>query len=170
MKYIERDYFEMLKDGEVRTITSLTRGTGKVSSLWKGVLNDYNKIIIIGYPNSGKTTLFDTLRKIDENPNRFYMQTDDYIEYGYQDQLYKIIEDIEGHENWLVEGIQGNRFLRKYIQTESYDFKPDLIIICESDGRAIDPKHDRMCKGLDTIWEDYCDLEKELPDIIYYTN
>ena len=170
MKYIVRDFFKMLENGEVKTITSLTRGTGKVSSIWKKVLDDYNKIIIIGYPNSGKTSLFETFRKIDENPDRFYLQTDDFKEYDYRDQLYMIIADLDGHKNWLAEGIQGYRLLRKYIQLETYELKPDLIIICESESRIPDPKHDRMCKGLDKIWDDYNDLEKNVPNIIYYNN
>ena len=160
---------ELFPDG-VRTITSFSRGTGKMGMLWKNILNSFKKILIIGYPNSGKTTLFLKLSKIDTNSDRYYYHTDDYKKYEYKEQLYILMDELKGVENWIVEGIQGYRLLRKYAELEDPEYRPDLIIICESETRTPDPKHDRMCKGLDKIWEDYNDLEKNLPDIVYYIN
>ena len=148
----------------------MSRKGGKNTLMWKKTLDEYNKILIIGYPNSGKTTLFETLRKIDMNSDRFYLHTDDFKQYEYREQLYLIIDELNGHKNYLIEGIQGYRLLRKYIQMLKAELRPDLIIVCESESRTPDPKHDRMCKGLDKIWEDYCDLEKNLPDIVHYIN
>jgi hypothetical protein len=151
-------------------ITTMSRQTGKIKLLWRQFLEDNNKILIIGYPNSGKTTLFEMLRNIDEKPDRFYLHTDDFKEYEYKEQLYMIIDELDGHDSYIIEGIQGYRLLRKYVELEKAELKPDLIVICESETRTPDPKHDRMCKGLDKIWEDYNDLEKNLPNIIYYIN
>ena len=151
-------------------VSTMSRQTGKITQMWKQFLKDNTKILIIGYPNSGKSTLFETLRKIDENGARIFLQTDDFKKYEYREQLYMIIDELDGHKNWIVEGIQGYRLLRKYIQMLKAELKPDQIIICESQTRVPDEKHDRMCKGLDTIWEDYNDLEKDLPDITYYIN
>lgn len=125
----------------------------------------YDKILIIGYPGMGKTTLFEEMADMDEFSEHFKLHTDYYKDYDYKEQLYMIIDDINWREKWLVEGIQGYRLLRKYIQTEDYDLKPTAIIVCESSTRVPDSKHDRMIKGLDKIWEDYCDLEKDLPQI-----
>jgi len=127
----------------------------------------FNKILIIGYPNSGKTTLFEELTALPEFSQHFKLQTDDYKEYPYVEQLYIIMDELGTREKWIVEGIQGYRLLRKYIQTEDYDLKPEAIIICESEVHVPDHKHDNMIKGLDKIWEDYCDLEKDLPHIFY---
>lgn len=154
----------------VWNVTTMSRRTGKVTMMWRQFLEDNNKILIIGYPNSGKTTLFETLSKIDENPMRFYLKTDDYKNLNYREQLYVIMEELVGHEDWIIEGVQGYRLLRKYVQLEKAELKPDQIIICESESRTPDSKHDRMCKGLDKIWEDYNDLEKNLPNITYYIN
>lgn len=128
----------------------------------------FDKVLIIGYPNSGKTTLFEKLAEMPEFKHHFTIQTDDYKEFPYTDQLYIIMENLRGHETWLVEGIQGYRLLRKYIQNEDYDLKPNLILICETETRTPDSKHDRMIKGLEKIWNDYVDLEKDLPTIKFY--
>ena len=130
----------------------------------------FDKILIIGYPNSGKSTLFEDLVALPEFSQHFKLQTDDYKEYPYVEQLYMIMDELSGCEKWLVEGIQGYRLLRKYAQTEDYDLKPNAILICESEKKTPDPKHDNMCKGLDKIWEDYCDIEKDLPQIFYMTD
>lgn len=130
----------------------------------------YNRIIIIGYPKSGKSTLFNKITSRTESKDYYLLQTDDYIKnYSYEDALYKIIEDLKGENKYIVEGIQGYRLLRKICQLNLVDMKPELIINCKTD-RPIQEKHIRQIKGLETIWRQYQALEKEPPKIKEHYN
>lgn len=48
-------------------------------------------------------------------PDHTLLHTDDYMEYGYKESVYKLIEDLESYryENVIVEGIMGARLMRK---------------------------------------------------------
>jgi len=130
----------------------------------------HNRIIIIGYPKSGKTTLFKTLSSYDESKTYYLLQTDDYIgKHSYKQTLYEIIEDLKGKKKYIVEGIQGYRLLRKISELNLLDMKPDLIINCITD-RPIQQKHLKQIKGLNTIWNQYLSIERDLPKIIESRN
>ncbi len=61
--------------------------------------------IVIGPPGSGKTTYTKELAVL--NPDHKVFHTDDYMDYGYEDALYKLIEDlelsVEAGNNFIVE-------------------------------------------------------------------
>lgn len=79
-------------------------------------------VLIIGCPASGKSYL---LNQFQTNHKKF--QTDDYIQYGFEQSMYKVLEDIKNTEgNTLVEGVQGYRLLRKGVQLDCY--YPDMVI------------------------------------------
>ena len=70
-------------------------------------------LIIAGHPATGKTTLSEKLKAV--YPDHTLLHTDDYMEYGYKESVYKLIEDLESYEfqNIIVEGIMGARLMRK---------------------------------------------------------
>lgn len=118
------------------------------------------KIVIIGYPRSGKSKY---LRGIHTEGFKV-VKTEDYIDLPYKDQLYYIIDEVEGEENWIIEGIQGFRFLRKYAEKDRFDLRPDKIIWMKNI-KGYNEEHKNMIKGLDKIMKDYLDLEPYLPKI-----
>lgn len=147
-------------------IYNIPRANLKNKVMWHGIVNNYDKILIIGYPKSGKSTLFELLVAQEESPEHFHLHTDDYKEYPYVEQLYLIMDELRDKERWIVEGIQGYRLLRKYAQLNDDTFRPDLIIIVKN--ISIDPKHERMVKGLTTIWNGYAEIEHNMPERILY--
>jgi len=131
---------------------------------------EHEKIVIIGYPDSGKTVLFKEIIGKPEAEDHFVFQTDSYKGvYEYKEQLYRIIDLLKDKKKYIIEGIMGCRFLRKLTQENLEDMKPDLIIICETN-RKPQEKHLSMRKGLDKIWNDYSELERNKPKIIRYEN
>src|SRR5690606_18231688 len=70
-------------------------------------------VLIIGYPGSGKTHLFNLIPKTDHK----FIRTDDYISFGFEQSLYECLKDITDIQstgrNTFIEGVQGYRLLRK---------------------------------------------------------
>lgn len=130
-------------------------------------LSGKNRIVIIGYPRSGKTTLFKHLVDSGEFDDFWVSSLDDYKIHGYAQALYVMLEDLKGKDKYLVEGILGYRLLRKLAQRGLVDLKPDVIIVCSRDEAPL-AKHLTMRKSLDTIWKNYLMIEKEVPVIIKF--
>lgn len=70
-------------------------------------------IIIAWHPATGKTTLAKKMQV--ENEALTIFHTDDYMEFGYKDSLYKLIDDIVelGTKDLIVEWIMWARLMRK---------------------------------------------------------
>jgi len=90
-------------------------------------------ICLFGSPGSGKTYLSNVLAA--ENAMKIF-HSDDYINYGYEDAVYYLMEDITKYlwykgNGLIVEGVQVPRLLRK--GHELGNFKADILIICERD-------------------------------------
>lgn len=131
------------------------------------ILPTDNKIVIIGLAASGKTTLSEEIANM--CPSHNLIHSDDYIHFGFEASLYKMISDIKrlGEEPMIVEGVQGFRLLRKGL--ENRDFFPDLVINCICDpaerfkryaaregNNGKDPSS--FDKTLYTIWQKYNQL------------
>ncbi len=86
--------------------------------------------IVIGSPGSGKTTYTKELAAL--HPDHKVFHTDDYMDYWYEEALYKLIEDlelsVEAGNNFIVEWIQCYRLLRKLVQQNSPLWKNIVII------------------------------------------
>lgn len=81
-------------------------------------------IVIIGPPASGKTTL---AKSISEYTGTGVINTDDYMEYGYKNSLYVMLDDLsELTEAKIIEGMQGYRLLRKGVELDC--FYPDVVV------------------------------------------
>jgi hypothetical protein len=126
-----------------------------------------NVVVIIGHPDTGKTHLSEELAA--QYPEHKIYHTDDYIKWGYEDALYKMMSDIEYDrpEKFIVEGVQGYRLLRKWAQ----EGKPgaDLVIITERMPRPDQARaSEYMGVSLQTVWRDYAQQVGKLPRIIKY--
>jgi len=89
-------------------------------------MNIKNKnVLIIGPPASGKTTLAKELSK--QNFSHRLVHTDSYIEHGYEQALYVMMEEMKVCVSpSIIEGVLGYRLLRKGVQLDCY--YPDLVI------------------------------------------
>ena len=128
-------------------------------------LEGKERIVIIGYPRSGKSTLYNQLVEDGGFEGYWLGSLDSYKEHGFKRALYVLLEDIKDKHRYLVEGILGYRLLRKLTQFGWDDVKPDCILVC-SNTSVVFTKHVGMRKALDTIWKSYVSLEKELPPVI----
>lgn len=79
-------------------------------------------VLIIGAPASGKTYL----SGIFSHAGHQVIHTDDYMEFGFQEALYRCLDDIcDATQPTLVEGVQGPRLLRKGVEMDCY--YPDIV-------------------------------------------
>lgn len=81
-------------------------------------------VLIIGCPASGKTYISNLIA----DDSHKIIRSDDYIQYGFAESMYKCLEDISlmGSTHTIVEGVQGYRMLRKGVELNSYF--PDIVI------------------------------------------
>ena len=83
---------------------------------------EQKNVLIIGCPASGKTYLLNKFNTANKK-----IHTDDYISYGYENSMYKILDYLKAtEEKTIVEGIQGYRLLRKGVQLDCY--YPNVVI------------------------------------------
>lgn len=142
----------------------------------RDLLREARVIVIIGLPAAGKTTVCDAICEILPEHNVYH--SDDYLDYGYERSLYVMMGEIAqgGNPLFIVEGVQGFRFLRKNAQLQT--FPVDLIISVEASiqdrierykarGKTLSQSFDR---NLETVWHSYLKEVKEsgqnLPRII----
>lgn len=123
-------------------------------------------LIIAWHPATGKTTLTKQLEKL--YPDHTVFHTDDYMEFGYKDSLYKLLEDIKvrmtggAPYNIIVEWVMGSRLMRK-LQEQTFDEYVDLYVYLRGALGFIQDTYSRerpdkdftkieaTCKGLDTV-------------------
>jgi len=125
----------------------------------------YNKIVVIGFPKTGKTTLSNQF-----NSDKYtIIHSDKYKSYPYKDQVYLLINELKSlaQKNFVIEGVQCFRLLRKIEELKLSNIRPDLIIYCHQN--QITPKYQNFIKGLTKIWNDYISLLNTIPTIILYT-
>jgi adenylate kinase family enzyme len=140
--------------------------------------NEY-KVVIIGYPASGKSTLTNELEKVYSDYTIY--RDIDFTKNGYVDGLYELRNKIatDAKEKFIVEGVMGYRFLRKGAQLK--DFEADLIIHVKCSERKREIRYRKreyskykhlkgLHSGLDNIWAEFMSIKKYSPRIIeYYT-
>ena len=122
--------------------------------------NKYKKIVVVGYPNSGKTKIAVDLASALKLE---IINTDDFMNrYKWEDQPDKIIEKLSKKNGYVVEGIQCYRGLRTGEENRTY--KPDIIINVISQ-QPTQKEHIGMIKTLHKIWRDYCNMIKGKDDV-----
>ncbi len=110
---------------------------------------EHKKILIVGYPRAGKTKYSESFDGV--------THTDNYMKFGFKEQIYEILEDIKDKDEWIIEGIQGIRLFRKMLQRN--ESLPDLVVWIKPQYPA-DEKHIGTRKMLDTVWKDCVGLNK----------
>ena len=110
------------------------------------------KTLIVGYPKVGKSKYCEQFENV--------IHTDDYMKHGFKEQIYKILEDIENKDKWIIEGIQGIRLFRKMLQLNKC--LPDKVIYLNPTYDVMD-KHIGTRKMLDSVWKDCLELNKNIP-------
>lgn len=139
--------------------------------MMRGTISDYKIIVVIGLPASGKTYFTEILDKACADHCVFH--TDDYIHFGYEDSLYRVMSDIKEFGDYpiILEGVQAYRALRKGLQNQ--DFFPDLIITCECDQHTLYERREirkatqsnqaAFDKNLQKVYLDYLSLLEAIP-------
>lgn len=108
---------------------------------------DYNKIVVIGLPKSGKTEF------VKQFKDREIIHTDAFmISHTWKEQPEAIIYHLKIRGKYIIEGIQCYRLLRTGAKDGTY--KPDLIINIFTRS-VIQLEHKAMTKTLRKIWRDY---------------
>lgn len=119
-------------------------------------------LIIAWHPATGKTTLGLKLKQL--YPDHTLIHTDAYMEHGYKESLYMLIQDLESYafENIIVEGIMGARLMRKLQQVHP-TIRVDLYVFLRGNMELISGIYARerpdksikdvesACKWLDTV-------------------
>jgi shikimate kinase len=136
-----------------------------------------NTVVIVGPPAAGKTTLSDQLAT--DYPDYHIYHTDDYISYGFEQSVYKLLEEIrtDGHKKIIIEGIQSARILRKGIEQNS--FYADLVIKIEVEPEELYKRYylrDKKsypiatAKGIETVFNNYLSMSSRRPRILTHKN
>lgn len=128
-------------------------------------------VVIIGNPATGKTWL---AKEIAKCTGSRLIQADDYIEHGYKEALYVLLDDVtEADTPLIVEGVQCYRLLRKGVQLDC--FYPDVVIELTAPQEQIERVYREQRPGKDTkfltgfnkmhqtILADYRSLENQRP-------
>lgn len=130
-------------------------------------------VLIIGNAGSGKTYLTSLINS--ENHN--VLHTDDYIVHGFEQSMYKCLEDIcKSGSKTIVEGIQGYRLLRKGVELKNY--YPDVLIIIECSEQTQRDVYQirgpekiesilKMNKANETVFQKYLSMSNPQKPIIY---
>lgn len=129
-----------------------------------------NIIVVVGLPASGKTFVANEL--IEQYAKRAYKlyRTDDYIDWGFEESLYKLRDDLRRDlsPRKIIEGVQGYRLLRKGL--ELGDFNPDVVIVVVASMAIRNDRYKKrptskgkgINRGFDStltkIWNDYLKL------------
>jgi len=131
----------------------------------------FGNICIIGQPATGKTLISKMLAT--KLPDHAVFHADDYIVYGWEESMYRLLDDIlPCPQPTIVEGIAGYRLLRKGAQLKCY--YPEAVIEMSAPYEQItrvyaterDPEKIKNLKAFmgrnDTVLNAY--LEIEVPE------
>jgi len=136
---------------------------------YQKIVAESSRIVIIGYPNSGKSLLASEMEASGFFAAHTIYRTDEFKHLSYRRQLIRMLEVLWPLEKWIVEGIQGYRLLRKIEEMDLREIRPNLILITIAPTPP-EPKHQRMVKGLHTIWTDYIRARKKKVKMVKVKN
>lgn len=109
------------------------------------------KIVIAGGPRTGKSSF---ARKLNEKLNIPIISTDNYIACGWSEAPHKIIEDIIDLPDYILEGVNSGRTIRKLVEKD-IKLEFDKVYYLEQPMVEYDKKGQAaLNKGCKTVWLD----------------
>ncbi|MBN1605858.1 MAG: hypothetical protein JW940_04460 [Polyangiaceae bacterium] len=112
--------------------------------LLSDALAAHDRVMILGYPGSGKTTLAEAVT------DRPVLHLDYVQEVRWSTQwIHKATLFAMHHRRWLIEGTMGYRLVRTWLSFGGP--LPERIILLLQN-QSPQAKHDSFCRGLETVW------------------
>ena len=108
------------------------------------------RVVIAGGPRCGKSTLFRSLA-IDY---AVAIGTDDFMDLPWADVPDAVIDVLEKHDEWLVEGVNVARVLRRWIRDRGDMPKIDVCYYLTTPMAPRTKAHESMSKAIATVWKD----------------
>jgi len=123
-------------------------------------LAQHSKIVVLGFPRSGKTTLVEEMETTGDLflDYKFVYSDDFWTEDNYEDALISLFAAIDGVEKYVAEGVLCFRLLRKVEQLRLDNLRPTCIVFTKSQQSETGTP---FARGLDKIWGDFVTLAKE---------
>jgi len=115
------------------------------------VLSTYNRVAIVGGPKAGKTFLAD-----DNSDDKPIIRTDDYMGFPWEDVPYHVIAAAAGRDQFVMEGIQTARALRKGLQV-------DAVIYLEGAVQDLNPRQQGLSKAVHKWFTDWHEANPDVP-------
>lgn len=107
------------------------------------------RVVICGGPKTGKTTLG---TKMSEDLRIPLVSTDGYINYPWEDVPDEIIRVLESLDEFVLEGVQAARVLRRWYKRE--DPRIDKVYWLERPFVQLSDRQKSMGKGISTVFKD----------------
>lgn len=117
---------------------------------FKDLLQKHKKIVIAGGPKVGKTSLSWKCKD-----GRDILSTDDFMDLDWGEVPAAVIGAVKDRDEWLVEGVQAARCLRKGL-------KPDIVIWLDKEHVPTTRRQKAMAKAVKTVfteWESTSDIQ-----------
>ncbi len=116
-----------------------------------GLLRKVNKTIIIGGPNTGKTTL---AKAMAGQPGVAARHTDDLIPMGWSESSEAAAAWIDEPGDGVIEGVAAVRALRKWLKANPGKPLPANIILLRHEFETSTPGQAAMAKGVWKVWDE----------------
>ena len=117
----------------------------------ESLLSKYNRIVIVGPPDSGKTTLSKRL-----NGTREIIHTDDFIDdipWQYMPEF--LVDMLSEKDKFVIEGCQCFRLIKKGMM--SGEFMPDIVIHMRGSG-GVSHKQSVFIDTLYNSWYEFINM------------
>lgn len=114
------------------------------------LLSKYDRIAVCGGPKVGKTTIATWCTK-----DRPLLHTDDLMHLEWADVPAAVIEQCSHHSQFVVEGVQVARALRKGLQVDAVLYL-DTCMVPER-------RNSSMAKAINTVFTEYRQLNRTIP-------
>lgn len=108
------------------------------------------RIVIAGGPRTGKSTLFRSMAL----DYAMAVGTDDFMDRQWADVPDAVIDVLQKHDEWLLEGVNAARVLRRWIRDRD-DFPGiDVCYYLTKPMTTRTKAHESMSKAIETVWRD----------------